>query len=303
MRRQLLSALAIAAALIAPGVGFAQVPSAAPPPAAPPSAGPAPNGSSAVGTQSDAHPPIEAKAIDILKAACAALSGAKAMSFTALNTYEKAARNGQPLYYSTLNQVTFMRPNMLRVITPGDGVPDEFYYDGKVMMAYVPSQDLVAEAEAPPTLEKMLDIAWEKAAIYFPFADMIVSDPCEVFEKHGLNSAFYVGQSKVVGGTTTDMVAVAGDNVQAELWIGSADHLPRMVRVVYPHEPAHALYQTEYSNWRLVDKFDPASFTSAKAAKGKKMPFSPPRADQPKPSSAQPSPAQKNSAETIAQKQ
>jgi hypothetical protein len=134
----------------------------------------------------------------------------------------------------------------------------------------------------------LLDTAWEKAAIYFPFADMIVSDPCEVFEKQGLNSAFYVGQSKLIGGTLTDMVAVTGDNVQAELWISAADHLPRLVRVVYPHEPAHALYQTEYSNWRLVDRFDPATFSSAKAAKGKKMPFSPPGADVPRPGAAKP---------------
>jgi len=205
------------------------------------------------------------------------------MSFNALSTYEKAARNGQPLFYSTLNQVTLARPNHLRVVSPGDGVPDEFYYDGKTMMAYVPSQDLVAVAEAPPTIDALLDAAWEKAAIYFPFADMIVADPCEIFEQHGLNSAFYVGQSKLVGGTLTDMVAVAGDNVQAELWIGAEDHLPRLVRVVYPHEPAHALYQTEYSGWRLVDSFDPATFTSAKAAKGRKMPFAPPGADAPKP--------------------
>ena len=37
------------------------------------------------------HPPIEAKAVDTLSAACKALAAAKAMSFTAVNTYEKAA--------------------------------------------------------------------------------------------------------------------------------------------------------------------------------------------------------------------
>jgi hypothetical protein len=47
--------------------------------------------------------PIEPKAVDILKASCDMLAGAKAMSFTALNTYEKVARNGLPLYYTTLN--------------------------------------------------------------------------------------------------------------------------------------------------------------------------------------------------------
>ncbi len=233
-------------------------------------------------------PPIEPKAVDILKASCDVLSAAKAMSFTAVSTYERAARNGQPLFYATKNEVTLQRPDKLRVITPGDGIPDEFYYDGKAMMAYVPSQDLVAIADAPPTIDQMVDTAWEKAAIYFPFADVILSKPCAVFEEHGINSAFYVGQSKVVGGTTTDMVAVAGDNVQAELWIGTEDHLPRMVRVVYPHEPAHALYQTEYSDWRLTDSVDPATFKSEKAAKGKAMAFQPPGMREPPPAQKPP---------------
>ncbi len=229
------------------------------------------------------QPPIEQKATDILKASCDTLANAKAMSFSALSTYEKPARNGQPLYYAVLNQVTMQRPDKLRVVTPGDGVPDEFYYDGKTMMAYVPSEDLVAVADAPPTIDQTVDAAWEKAAIYFPFADVIASKPCAVFEEHGINSAFYVGQSKVVAGTTTDMVAVTADNIQAELWIGTADHLPRVVRVVYPHEPAHALYQTEYSNWRLPDSVDAATFSSEKAAKGKPMKFAPPSLREPPP--------------------
>ncbi len=262
--KRLLTTLAAGMAMVLPGLALAQTAPAEP------------------------HP-IEPKAMAILKAACTKLADAKAMSFTALNTYEKAARNGQPLFYSTLNHVTMQRPNQLRVITPGDGVPDEFYYDGKTRMAYVPSEDLVAIEQAPPTIDALMDAAWNKAAIYFPFGDMIVSDPCEVFEKQGLNTAFYVGQSKVIGGTVTDMVAVTGDNIQAELWIGAEDHLPRMVRVMYPHEPAHALYQTEYSNWRLLEKVDPAHFTSAKAAAGRKMPFAPPALHEaPQPASAKP---------------
>ena len=137
----------------------------------------------------------------------------------------------------------------------------------------------------------MIEVAWDKAAIYFPFADMIVSKPCEVFEEHGLNSAFYVGQSKVIGNTTTDMVAVTGDNIQAELWIGADDHLPRLIRVVYPNEPAHALYQTEYSDWHLMDAADPGAFASDKASRATPMPFQPPGAG-----AAPPGPAGANTA-------
>lgn len=242
----------------------------------------------AVSPQTNDQAPIEPKAIAVLEAACNALAQTKAMSFTAVNTYERAAGNRQPLYFTTLNQVSVQRPDKLRVITPADGVPDEFYYDGKTMMAYVPSQDLVAIADAPPTIDDMVNAAWEKGAIYFPFADFIATRPCDVFKEHGLNSAFYVGQSKVVGAATTDMIAVAADNIQAELWIGAQDHLPRLVRVVYPHEPAHALYQTEYSDWHLLGGIDPSTFTSEKAAKGKPMQFQPPGAGDAPPDPAKP---------------
>ncbi len=109
-----------------------------------------------------------------------------------------------------------------------------------------------------------------------PFGDVIASNPCAVFEK--LTSAFYVGQSIVVGGTKTDMVAVAGDGVQAELWIGADDHLPRMVRVVYTNEPAHAHYQTEYMDWRMNTPADATAFRSSKVGTAKRISFSPPGA-------------------------
>ena len=152
-------------------------------------------------TQQATPATINPKVTTILRAACDKLSAAKNMSFTTVDTYERAARNGQPLYYTVLNQVTLQRPDKLRVIKLGDGIPDEFYYDGKVMAAYVPSTDLVAAADAPPTIDLMLDAAWHVGAIYFPFGDVIVSKTCAVIDK--LISAFYVGQSVVVGGTKT----------------------------------------------------------------------------------------------------
>ena len=217
---------------------------------------------------------IEPKAIAVLNASCAALSTAQTMSFTATDTYQHAGRNGQPLYYTVQSKVTMQRPDKLRVIRIGDGTPDEFYYDGKVVMAYVPSEDLAAVAEAPPTIDAMLDAAAYVAGMSFPFSDVLVSQPCEDIAH--LTSAFYVGQSKVVGGVTTDMIAVTGPDLQYEIWIGADDHLPRMIRINYPSEPARANYQTDYSDWRIGDTIDPTAFTSAKATAAKQIAFKTP---------------------------
>jgi len=227
------------------------------------------------------HPAIEPAALDMLKATSQRLASARSMSFTAVTTYESPARNGQPLYYATLSQVTVQRPNKLRVITPGDGPASDFYYDGKAMMAYAPAADLTAVADAPPTIEAAMKEAYDKAAIYFPFAEVLGTDPYKNLSE-GLTSAFVIGQSHLVGDTITDMVAIANANVQAEIWIGIDDGLPRMIRAVYPKDPTQARYEIQFSNWHLNQPTKDADFTSAAALKAPRMVFA--RPDAPPPS-------------------
>jgi hypothetical protein len=224
-----------------------------------------------------AHPAIEPAALEKLKATSQRLAGAKSMSFTAITTYESPARTGQPLYYATLSVVEIQRPNKLRVITPGDGPASDFYYDGKTIMAYAPAANLVAIADAPPTINEAVKVAYDKAAIYFPFAEVLVPDPYKNLSE-GLTSAFFVGQSHVVGDTITDIVAIANDNVQAEIWIGINDGLPRMIRAIYPKDPTQSRYEIQFSHWRLNPPTKDADFTSAEAMKAPRMQFARPDA-------------------------
>src|SRR5690606_9944539 len=113
----------------------------------------------------------------------------------------------------------------------------EFYYDGTRMVAFAPAEDLVAVADAPPTIDGALQAAYTSADVYFPFTDFLVSDPYRAIAD-GLDLAFYIGRSEVVGGTETDMIALANDRVFVQLWIGVGDALPRRSRAVYLHDPA-----------------------------------------------------------------
>jgi len=221
------------------------------------------------------EPVLEAKAIEILKEASSRLAAAKTLSFTAVATHESPSRFGLPLLYAVKGDVILQRPDKLRVISSGDGRVFEFYYNGKTMMAYAPVENFVAVADAPPTIDAMLGEAHRLAAISFPFADMIASDPFKGLEPD-LKVAFYVGQSKVIGGTTTDIVAIGTDKAFGQVWIGADDHLPRMVRLVYLDDPAALRFQVEYSNWDLDRTFPPDAFESAKAAAAPHIPFNRP---------------------------
>ena len=255
--------LLVLAALLA-SIGCAQQPQVSKP-AEPPGEAAAPA----------AEAVLDPKAVDILKAAGSRLAAARTMAFTAVVTYENPSRLGPPLAYTTKSEVTLQRPDKLRVITSGDGPASEFYYDGKTMEAFEPAANLVAIAEAPPTIEAALEDAYRSAAIYFPFTDLIVADPYADMAE-GMKLAFYIGQSNVVGGTTTDMVAYASDKVFIQTWIGAEDKLPRMVRAVYIDDPMGLRHQMELSDWRLDLAVPAATFASSSAAGATRIGFARP---------------------------
>jgi len=220
---------------------------------------------------------IEQKAVDILKASSDRLAAARTMKFNAVVFYESPSRPGPPLIYATKSEVALQRPDKLRVITPGDGPATEFYYNGKTIMAFSPSENLVAIADAPPTIDAALEEAFHSAAIYFPFTDVIVADPYKDIAD-GLTLAFYIGKSQVVDGTTTDMVAYETHGTFVQIWIGTKDKLPRMARAVYRNDPAQLRHGVMFSNWKLDAAIPASAFSSSKANKAKRIPFDRPDA-------------------------
>jgi len=229
---------------------------------------------------------LEPKAMEIIKGACDRLAGAKSMRFTAVVTYEHPSRLGPPLAYTTKSDVTMQRPDKLRVITPGDGPASDFYYDGKQMVAYAPAEKLVAVADAPPTIDAALKKAFETAAIYYPFADVVVADPYKDISE-GLKLAFYIGQSNIVGGVTTDMIAYVNDNVFVQAWVGSEDKLPRRLRAMYRDDPSRLRHQLDLSDWQLDVPVSAEDFTLGAVGSVMQIPFArpdtPPKGLQPPP--------------------
>jgi hypothetical protein len=235
-------------------------------------------------TQAPASPPdlglkveVEPAAMALVKAMADKLAAAKSMSFTAFTIFESPDRTGLPLAYTTLSQVTVQRPNKLKVISPGDGPRTEFYYDGKTVNAYEPAAKLVATVDAPDTIDAMLRAAFQRAAIYFPFTDLIVSDPMKVIGEN-LRVAFVVGQSTVVGGVTTDIVVLVGKFAHVQLWIGSDDKLPRMARAIFLEDPARYRHTVMFSDWKIDPPLGADAFAFAAPAGTARIPFAPPGA-------------------------
>ncbi len=269
--------LSLALALGA-GAAFAAAQAAAPtpkPPARAKAAKPAP-------------PPVfDPKAIEVLKASCEKLAAAGSMSFTALGAYEVTSLAGPPIVYGRIYETTLQRPDKLKVLTLGDGPVTEFYDDGKVMMSFHPAENLVAVTDAPPTIDAALEKIFDVAGTYFPFTDVIVSNPWKDLSD-GLTTAFYLGESMLVGGTTTDVIAYEDDGVFVQMWIGKEDRLPRMARAIYYDDPFNLRHSVQFSNWQLNPSVDANGFTTAKAAGADRIAFGNPRMKSENPPGARP---------------
>ena len=155
------------------------------------------------------------------------------------------------------------------MITLGDGPPSEFYYNGKTMTAFAPQENLIAVADAPPTIDAALEAAYHLSGTYFPFTDLIVADPYKDMAP-GLTLAYYVGQSHIVGDTTTDIVAYVENGVFIEVWLGAEDKLPRVIHAIYLDDPAQLRHNLLLSHWQLdppvpADAFSPAKSTASAA--------------------------------------
>jgi hypothetical protein len=272
MRIRTLGAIALArrftavcaiAALAAVPIAQAQDAKPAPPAQPPAAKAPKPTAGKMV---------LEPRAMDLLKAASERLAAAKSMSFTAVASYEYPSQLGPPILYTVRYDVAMQRPDKLRVIIPGDGPASEFYYDGKTITAFAPAENLVAVADAPPTIEGALKAAFQKADIYYPFTDLLVADPYAALTD-GAILAFYIGPSGIVGGVKTEMVAWANRDVFLQIWIGAEDKLPRRVRAIYRDDPANLRHQLELSNWEIDGAIPAEAFTSEKAKSANPMKF------------------------------
>ena len=231
---------------------------------------------------SESKPVLEPRALEIIKASSDRLAAAHTLMFTAVESYETPSRQGHPLVLVNKSEITVQRPDKLRVITPGDGPASEFYYDGKnkKMMAFAPSENLLAVADAPPTIDAALEAAFHSSGTYFPFTDLIVADPYKDWAP-GVVLAYYVGQSRIVGDTTTDIVAYVGDGVFEEIWIGVEDKLPRLVHAIYLDDPDQVRHNLLLSNWKLDVAVPADAFAPSDAANAKRIPFAHPHPEPP----------------------
>ena len=102
-------------------------------------------------------PAVDPAATQILKRMTDYLGSLKQFSVHTQNTLEDVLDSGHRVDFDVSASVIISRPNKLRAERKGDLIDQIFYYDGKTLTLYNPSDKVYATEPAPGTIEGMFD--------------------------------------------------------------------------------------------------------------------------------------------------
>ena len=224
-----------------------------------------------------AAPALDQHALDTLKLMSDTLTQAKSLRFEARSLRPIKSPGGMWISLCGTSRVVKEGPGKLFVETRGDLFRFDFYFDGKTVTAYAPEKNFYATKDAPGTVDDVIEAAYREEGKSFPYSDILVSQPYEVLTE-GLVRAVYVGQSTLrplsgTGSVKTDHLAFSNQGVEWQIWIGTDDHLPRLVCATYLENAGEPSYTVEFGDWKLDEPVSPETFTFSNASKATKVEF------------------------------
>jgi hypothetical protein len=217
-------------------------------------------------------PAVDPAATQILKRMTDYLGSLRQFSVRTQNTLEDLLDSGQRVDHEIAASVLVRRPNKLRAERVGDVISQVFYYDGKTLTLYNPSDKAYGKEPAPETIEQLLDFARESLGLTVPAADLVYRNAFPLLMKD-VTLAVLVGKA-AIGGVKCDHVLFSRPGVDFQVWVADKGQpLPRKYVVTDTGTPARLSLTTVMSDWNVAPAAADARFTFVPPQGAKLIPF------------------------------
>ena len=219
-------------------------------------------------------PAVDPAATKILQRMTEYLGSLKQFSVRTQNTLEDVLDSGQRVDSDVSAIVTISRPNRLRAERKGDLISQVFYYDGKTLTLYNPSDKVYATEPAPGTIEGVLDYARESLGLSIPAADLVYRNGFQLLMQD-VTLAMVVRKS-IIGGVKCDHLVFSRPGVDFQVWVAdSGQPLPRKYVVTDTGTPARLSITTVMSEWNVAPAVTDARFSFTPPQGAKRIVFMP----------------------------
>ncbi len=203
---------------------------------------------------------VNPAATQILKRMTDYLGGLKQFSVHTQNTIEDVLDSGHRVDFDVTASVIISRPNKLRAERKGDLINQIFYYDGKTLTLYNPSDKVYATEPAPGKIEGMLDFARESLGLVIPVADLVYPNAFPLLMQD-VTLAVVVGKA-VIGGVKCDHLLFSRPGVDFQVWVADRGQpLPRKYVVTDTGTSTRLSVISVMSDWNVAPAVADARFT------------------------------------------
>ncbi len=212
----------------------------------------------------------EANAKSRLKAFSDYMAAQKAFSFDYDTYLEVVTKQNQKLGLASSGTMTVNRPDKIRATRMGGFADVEFTFDGKTVTMFGKNANAYAQAEAPGTIDQLVDVLRDKYHRPVPGADLLMSNVYdqlmpEVADVKDLGSG-------VIGGVECDHLAFRTKEVDWQIWIAQGSR-PYPCRYVITSTQVNSApqYTIDVRAWKTSAGVAPNLFTFKVPAGARKL--------------------------------
>ena len=208
--------------------------------------------------------PAAAAAVDpvqTLRQMSDTLAGARQLTFAATRHLDAALVEGGTVAESSAIAVSISRPRMIRAQMVSDAGVRRFYADGQRVSLIDDGMKVYATVPLAGTIDEMVAALDDRYGFTPPLAEFAVNNPYEIFNTR-IQRSVYRGK-ETIGGVECDHLALTGEIADAEVWIASADHLPRRFVATFKDREGSPRLRIDFSEWNLAASLDESSFLFA----------------------------------------
>jgi len=186
------------------------------------------------------------------------LSKAQNLSFKVGRKLDAALVEGRNVAESAAIEISVSRPGKFQARSDSIDNVRQIFFDGQNLSIYDQTMKLYATAPVNGTIDQAVAKIDETYGFTPPLAEFILSDPYQALSGQ-IKTKSYQGKESV-GGVECHHLTLGGDAADSELWIGTADLLPRKLVATFKNREGNPQLQAEFSSWNLSPTLDDKLF-------------------------------------------
>jgi hypothetical protein len=220
------------------------------------------------------EPAVDPAATKILKHMTDYLCSLKQFSVHTQITLEDLLESGHRVDFDVSANVIIGRPNKLLAERKGELIDQVFYYNGKTLTLYNPSDKVYATEAAPGTIEGLLDYVRESLGLIVPVADLVYRNGFQLLMQD-VTFARVLGKS-FIDGVKCDHLIFSRSGVDFQVWVAdTGDALPYKYVVTDTGTPELLGITTVMSDWNVASAVADTRFTFVPPQGVKQITFMP----------------------------